>query len=120
MITFINLNKEKKDHLTFDKKGKHVVFFENISGKFTFELVETGVDLEIYGLFNGKNEEKYVIETIQHHVAPGSTSNLLIKGVFDDKTKFNYQGLIRIEKTGQQSHAYQKNQNIILSSDTFV
>ncbi len=31
-----------------------------------------------------------------------------------------YEGLIRIEKGAQQSHAYQKNQNLILSPDAFV
>jgi Fe-S cluster assembly protein SufD len=119
-MLFIDLNKNQKETYTFDKKGQYVIFFHNISGKFTFELKESGVELYIYGLFTGKNADQYHIETVQHHIAPNATSDLFIKGVFEDKSKLVYQGLIRIEKSGQQSHAYQKNQNLILSRDALV
>lgn len=119
-MKFINLNEQKKEHLTFDKKDTYVVFFHNLSGKFTFEIKESGIEVYIYGLFTGKEAEEFHVETIQHHVAPGSLSDLLIKGVFEDKSKLLYQGLIRLEKTAQQSHAYQKNQNLILSPGVFV
>jgi Fe-S cluster assembly protein SufD len=120
MATLINLNKEKKEHMVFDKKGQYVVFLHNLSGTFTVDLQESGIEVDIFGVFTGRNSDVFKIETIQKHVAPGSTSNLHIKGVFDDESKFDYQGLIRIEKTGQQSHAYQKNQNLILSPKVFV
>jgi Fe-S cluster assembly protein SufD len=119
-MKLINLNENKEESLVFDKAGQYVVFFHNLSGKFTVELVAEGVEVDIFGLFTGKNADQYKIETIQHHKAPGATSNLFIKGVFDDESKFDYKGLIRIEKEGQQSHAYQKNQNLILSPNTFV
>lgn len=120
MYKFINLNKEKKARISFDKPGDYVVFFHNMSGKFFFELNSAKVNLDIYGLFTGKNKDQFNIETVQHHKAPYSTSNLLIKGVFEDESKFIYQGLIRIEKRAQKSHAYQKNQNLILSEKCFV
>jgi len=120
-MKFINLNSTKQERLTFDTKGeKYVVFFHNISGKLTFEIAESNIEVFIYGLFTGKNADQYHIETIQHHTAPGSLSDLLIKGVFEDTSKLIYQGLIRLEKSAQQSHAYQKNQNIILSKGVFV
>lgn len=120
MVTFIHLNNDPQETYSFDKPGKYVAFFHNLSGKFTFELKATGVDLDIYGLFTGNKKDEFKIETIQHHIAPQSQSNLLIKGVFHDESKLIYQGLIRIEKSGQQSHAYQKNQNLILSPKAFV
>lgn len=97
-----------------------MVFLHNLSGKFSFELKEKNIDLDIYGLFVGKKKDIFKIETIQHHIAPECTSNLLIKGVFYDESKFIYQGLIRLEKKAQKSHAYQKNQNIIMSEKCFV
>ncbi len=107
--------------MTFDQKGEtYVVFFHNVSGKLTFEITEPDVKLYIYGLYTGKNIDEFRIETIQLHKAPGSLSDLFIKGVFEDKAKFIYQGLIRLEKEAQQSHAYQKNQNLIMSKDVFV
>ena len=120
MINFINLNKTKTKKLNFTKSGKYIVFFQNLSGKFSFELKEKGIDLQILGLFIGKNKDRFQVETIQHHVAPNSVSNLLIKGVFYDESKFIYQGLIRIEKAAQKTHAYQKNQNLIMSDSCFV
>src|SRR3989338_9990957 len=120
-MKFINVNKQKKEHMTFDQKGEtYVVFFHNISGKLTFEITEPDIKLYIYGLFTGHKTDEFYIETIQLHKAPGSLSDLLIKGVFEDKSKFIYQGLIRLEKEAQKSHAYQKNQNLILSPGVFV
>jgi Fe-S cluster assembly protein SufD len=119
-MQFINLNKNKIEKLVFNTAGQYVVFLHNLSGKFIFELTSAGAEVYIYGLFTGKDADKYKIETIQHHKAPSATSNLLIKGVFADESKFDYSGLIRIEKEGQNSHAYQKNQNLILSPGAFV
>lgn len=120
MTTFIDLTHTEGQTLHFDKKGHYVVFMHNTSGKFVFELEARGVEVDIYGLYEGKSKDDYYIETVQHHLAPESTSNLFIKGVFTDSSRFDYSGLIRIEKEGQQSHAYQKNQNLILSPDSFV
>ncbi|OGK17295.1 hypothetical protein A2774_03775 [Candidatus Roizmanbacteria bacterium RIFCSPHIGHO2_01_FULL_39_12c] len=120
MAKFVNLNREKKDRYIFNKPGKYIVYFKNLSGKFEFELKAAGIDLDIFGLFIGKGKDKFEVETIQKHSAPESTSNLLIKGVFYDEAKFIYQGLIRIEKQAQKTHAYQKNQNLIMSDKCFV
>ncbi len=119
-MQLINLNKEKKKEVKFSKPGDYIIFFYNVSGKFTFDLAASGINLDIFGLFIGKNAKEFSLETVQNHKYPASTSNLLIKGVFRDKSKFNYKGLIRIEKKAQKSHAYQKNQNLILSPDVFV
>lgn len=119
-LIFLNINKVKQKKYIFDKTGKYLVFFKNLSGKYIFEIREKGVDLEILGLFEGKNKNQFKLETIQRHMASDSTSNLLIKGVFYDESKFIYQGLIRIEKSAQKSKAYQKNQNLIMSDKCFV
>ncbi|MEK7070426.1 MAG: SufD family Fe-S cluster assembly protein [Patescibacteria group bacterium] len=119
-MNFIDLNKTDSNRIILGRAGKYVAFMHNISGDFTFEITASDVDLDIFGLFNGKGDTAFKINTVQHHKAPRSKSNLLIKGVFNDQSKFNYQGLIKIEKEGQGTHAYQKNQNIILSPDVFI
>ncbi len=112
--------KKSDEKLMFDRAGDYVVYINNISGKFTFDITASNVNLNIFGLFVGKNAEQFSLQTVQRHSAPNSISNLLIRGVFYDRSKFKYQGLIRIEKKGQKSHAYQKNQNLILSPNCFV
>ncbi len=109
-----------QERIVLNKQGEYVVFMHNVSGKITVEIAARDITVDIFGLFTGKNSDVFNIEMVQHHTAPASTSNLFIKGVFDDASKFSYKGLIRIEKEGQQSHAYQKNQNLILSPKTFV
>ena len=37
-----------------------------------------------------------------------------------DRSKFHYEGLIRIDKKAQKSNAYQKNQNLVMSKEVFV
>jgi Fe-S cluster assembly protein SufD len=122
MITKIEINqfKSKEKKLVFDKPGNYLVYFENISGNLIFDIATSNINLNIYGLYVGRKKDEFKISTTQHHRAPSSTSNLLIKGVFYDSAKFFYRGLIRIEKKGQKSHAYQKNQNLLLSKDCFV
>jgi len=117
---FLDLNKIKVNKLTFDKPGNYTVFFRNLSGDLSFFIEEEKVNLDIYGVYEGKNSDNFQLKTKQYHIGPHSKSNLLIKGVFSDRSKFFYQGLIRIEKTAQGSHAYQKNQNLILSDQSFV
>ncbi len=119
-MIFIDLNQTKQSSLTFNKPGDYTVFFHNLSGEFDFRIKASGVNLDILGLFIGKKADNFELKTNQYHIAPDSTSNLLIKGVFDDRSKFIYQGLIKIEKSGQKSHAYQKNKNLILSEKVYV
>jgi Fe-S cluster assembly protein SufD len=119
-MIFINLNKEKKTRFNFTRPGKYVAFMHNLSGKFIFDIKTKNVDLDIYGLFVGHDQDKFEINTIQRHAAPRSSSNLLIKGVFENSSKFHHEGLIRIEKVAQKSKAYQKNQNLLLSPGTYA
>ncbi len=119
-ITFIQITTTPNKPFLFEDAGTYVVFFQNVSGKFEFQLADRGVRLYIFGLFTGSDADQYRIETIQHHLVGGAYSDLYIKGVFDDSSKFFYQGLIRIDPGAQQSHAYQKNQNLLLSSQAFV
>lgn len=121
MSPFLYLNlSQKQKRLTFDKPGNYTVFFHNLSGELTFELRSPHVTLTILGLFVGNDNDEFKLETIQHHISSSSTSNLFIKGVFGGSSKLHYQGLIRIEKNAQKSHAYQKNQNLILSPRVFI
>lgn len=106
--------------IRLDTPGDYRVYLENQSGEYVFEIVASGVDLMIYGLFDARSHDSFRVHTVQHHIAPASTSNLLIKGVFRDASQFHYTGMVKIEPGAQQSHAYQKNQNIVLSSDVFV
>lgn len=60
------------------------------------------------------------LSTNQLHNAPQAWSDFLCKSVLYDKTHFSYDGRIHITKKGQQSHAYQRNENLTLSNNCSV
>lgn len=111
---------ENSTKLTFDRAGRYVVFFKNISGSLSCTITSPQVELYMIGLYDMDDEKKYTIHTEQIHVAPDSYSDLLLLSVMKDSSSLAFAGKIRIEKDAQKSHAYQKNQNLILSEDAFV
>lgn len=110
----------KNNNLVLDKPGRYVVYFSNISGTVSCKIIAENVHVYLIGMYDMKNKDTYKIHTEQIHVSPHSFSDLYILSVANDFSSLAFSGLIRIEKDAQQSHAYQKNQNLILSNDTFV
>jgi Fe-S cluster assembly protein SufD len=53
--------------------------------------------------------------TIQNHIAPKTTSDLLFKGAVSDTARSVYSGLIRVGKEARGTNAYQTNRNLVLS-----
>ena len=119
-MKYIDLNQSKQSNIIFSQPGDYTVFFKNLSGNLVFDIKSENVNLNIYGIFIGTKNDEFKINTFQNHFFPGSSSNLLIKGVFYDRSKFFYKGLVRIEKAAQKTHAYQKNQNLLMSDSCFV
>ncbi|MCX6730482.1 MAG: SufD family Fe-S cluster assembly protein [Candidatus Roizmanbacteria bacterium] len=116
---FITIN-GKNNKQVFTKPGKYVVFFSNISGTISCVIKSEKVEVYLVGLYDMKNSEAYKIHTEQIHSAPHSFSDLYVLAIANDSSSLAFSGLIRIEKDAQQSHAYQKNQNLILSNNAFV
>lgn len=92
----------------------------NYSGKLHVKIQKEQAKVYIFGIYVGKGDDNIKIKTIQDHQIGKSLSDLFIRGVFFDNAKFLYEGLITIAKNAQQSNAYQKNQNLLLSKGAFV
>lgn len=54
------------------------------------------------------------VRIVQHHLAPETQSDSLIRSVVCHQARLEYRGLIRIEKGAGQSDAYQRNDNLIV------
>jgi len=117
---FIYLKNFNKKKIVFDKPGRYVVYFHNVSGEIRFEISAENVDLYVFGLYSGKKNKTYSLKTSQIHYVGGSFSQLLVKSIMKDESSFYYDGLIRIEKQATKTHAYQKNMNILLSEKAHV
>ncbi|MGI8984586.1 MAG: Fe-S cluster assembly protein SufD [Acidimicrobiales bacterium] len=53
--------------------------------------------------------------TVQDHIAPKTTSDLLFKGAVSDTARSVYSGRIRVGKEARGTNAYQTNRNLVLS-----
>ena len=102
------------------KKGEKKTVVIDQSGEWVIELVGRGAEVDIIGAFVGLRADSFTVKTLQHHKAPHTTSNLLIKSVLLGKSTFSYDGLIKIDQQAQQSNAYQRNENLLLSSNAHV
>lgn len=70
---------------------------------------------EMLGVYFAEREQHFDHRTLQSHVAPGSTSDLLYKGALKDASRAVYSGLIRVEEGAAKTNAYQANRNLVLS-----
>ncbi|MBI3379703.1 SufD family Fe-S cluster assembly protein [Candidatus Gottesmanbacteria bacterium] len=107
-----------------DNEEKTFVIFltDNISQNGKVKIIIEGkkANVQILGIIIGQGQQKIDLYTLQDHLKPESVSDLYIKSVLFDEARFNYQGLIKIEKDAQKSNAYQKNQNLLLSKKAWA
>jgi len=78
-------------------------------------LAGIGANAQILGLLVGTGSTSLSLNTLQHHTAPDTVSNLLVKSVLTGSSQFLYDGAIRVEKNAQKTDAYQRNENLVLS-----
>jgi Fe-S cluster assembly protein SufD len=64
--------------------------------------------------FVGRNDQMLDFRTLQDHLAPRTTSDLLFKGSVADRSHSVYSGLIRIRRGAERSDAMQTNHNLVL------
>lgn len=119
-MNITHLASSEDAHYTITTSGKHIFFMHNYSGALTVDVHIPDTEVFIFGIYVGKGADSFKVKTVQRHSVGKNISDLFIKGVFYDNAKFQYEGLICIDKGAQQSNAYQKNQNLILSTSAYV
>jgi Fe-S cluster assembly protein SufD len=74
-----------------------------------------GSTADLRGLFFGTGEQAFDFRTLQDHVGPNTTSDLLFKGAMRDHAKSVYVGVVRVEPEARGSSSNQANRNLLLS-----
>jgi Fe-S cluster assembly protein SufD len=74
-----------------------------------------GSTADLKGLFFGTGEQAFDFRTLQDHVGPHTTSDLLFKGALQDRAKSVYVGVVRVEPEARGSSSNQANRNLLLS-----
>ncbi|CAM2960232.1 Fe-S cluster assembly protein SufD [Rariglobus hedericola] len=80
-------------------------------------LLGPGAHSEMLALTVATGDHEFDQRTLQTHVAPNTTSNLLYKNALLDKATTIFSGLIIVEPDAQKTDAYQKNRNLLLSDE---
>ncbi len=78
-------------------------------------LAGQGSTSEMLGVLFGDGTQHFDYHTLQEHVAPNTTSDLLYKGALKDTARSVFAGLIRADKGAQKTNAFQLNRNLLLS-----
>ncbi|MFN2543260.1 MAG: Fe-S cluster assembly protein SufD [Actinomycetota bacterium] len=78
-------------------------------------LAEPGGHSEMLGLFFAGAQQHVDHRTLQDHVAPNCTSNLLYKGALKEASRAIYSGWVHIRPNASRSDAFQTSRNLVLS-----
>jgi Fe-S cluster assembly protein SufD len=78
-------------------------------------LAEPGGFSEMLGVFFADGDQHFDHRSIQDHVAPNCTSDLLYKGALRDHSRAVYSGWVHVRPDAQKTNAMQTSRNIVLS-----
>jgi Fe-S cluster assembly protein SufD len=79
-----------------------------------------GATSNLLAVYFGDGTSMHDFRTMQDHLAPATTSDLLFKGAVRDEAKSVYSGLIRVRKEAAGTNAFQTNRNLVLSEGAHV
>lgn len=80
-------------------------------------LAAPGAHSEMLGVYFTDGTQHFDHRSLQDHVAPNCTSDLLYKGALKEASRAVYSGLIRVHPGAHKTDAFQTNRNIVLSDD---
>ena len=86
--------------------------FESLS-----RLVGEGARSDLLAVSVASGGQEFDARTLQDHVSPHTTSDLLYKNALNDRARSIFGGLIRVEPHAHFTDAYQKVRNLLLSDD---
>jgi Fe-S cluster assembly protein SufD len=83
----------------------------------TIDLVGKGAEGRVAGLFFTDQDQHLSYNTLQRHLAPRTTSDLLFKGALNGNSRSVWRGMIYVAPGAQHIDGYQANRNLILDPD---
>jgi Fe-S cluster assembly protein SufD len=93
--------------------GARYARFEGLS-----RLIGEGARSDMLAVSVPANEQEFDFRTLQDHISPRTSSDLLYKNALDGKARCTFGGLIRVEPHAHFTDAYQKVRNLLLSDDS--
>ena len=128
-LTYISVQDWSRETTAFhlnstivDREATATALIANFGGAFIrgeslSRLVGEGSRSEMYSINPVDGTREIDQRTLQDHVAPNATSDLLYLNALDDKSRTIFAGLIKVQPGAKGTDAYQKVKNLILSDD---
>lgn len=76
-----------------------------------------GGNVDLLALALGDGDQQIEIRTLQDHVGRGADSDALVKSILRGRSRFYFDGVVKIYKSGQNTNAFQSNPNLLLSGE---
>jgi len=91
-----------------------------IGGRFARLHLDVGLEgrgssTNVVGAYFGDQRQILDYRYFMRHVGTNTRSDMFLKGAVEDEARSVFTGMIRIEKSGQKTEAFQTNRNLILS-----
>ncbi|PID59425.1 MAG: Fe-S cluster assembly protein SufD [Ignavibacteriae bacterium] len=131
-VSFYKLQSESKKAYHIDKTEiiqKEQSVFNHFSLSFGSRIARNdintkldgeNIELHLYGLYLGNEEQHIDHHTFIDHAHPNCESNELYKGILDDKATGVFSGKIYVNKIAQKTNAFQSNKSILLSDEATI
>jgi Fe-S cluster assembly protein SufD len=109
------------DRLVAGRDAKITTLYTTLGGDLSRADVQCrlrapGAHVDMLGVYIAQGTQHFDNETLQDHIAPHASSNLLFKGALQDTGRSVFRGLIRVHPKAQRTDAYQTNRNLLLST----
>jgi Fe-S cluster assembly protein SufD len=79
-------------------------------------LTGNGSSTEFNGVYFVGGQQHVDVDTLTHHIGVATSADLMLNGAARDRARAVFQGMVKIERSGQQTNAYLKNDNLLLSN----
>jgi Fe-S cluster assembly protein SufD len=94
----------------------------NFGGKYSrlesvSRMIDRGARSDMLAISVARGDQEFDQRTLQDHLKPDTTSDLLYKNALYDQSRTIFSGLIKVEPGAHRTDAYQKVRNLLLSDD---
>jgi Fe-S cluster assembly protein SufD len=80
-------------------------------------MIGSGARSDMLSISVASGEQEFDQRTLQDHLQPNTTSDLLYKNALSDQARTIFSGLIKVEPGAHRTDAYQKVRNLLLSDE---
>lgn len=84
----------------------------------TLDLTGTGAEGRVSGILFTDGDQHLTYNTMQRHLAPRTTSDLLFKGALKGSSRTVWRGMIYVAEGARFIDGYQANRNLVLDEDS--